>query len=185
MQDQELYFIAIIPPEPIYNDVMELKYHLAENYESKAALRSPPHITLHMPFKWRQDKEERVEEVLKDLVSDQPLIDLELTGFGAFKPRTIFIQVEKNEPLSELHIALKKSMKRKLNIFNADYQDRPFHPHMTVAFRDLKKTQFTKAWEKLKSEPFEASFTVGDISLLKHNGKFWKVHQSFKFDSKN
>jgi hypothetical protein len=45
-----LYFIAHVPEEPVFADLMALKTAVRDLYGSKAALRSPPHITLHMPF---------------------------------------------------------------------------------------------------------------------------------------
>jgi len=50
------YFIAIIPAEPWYSEALQLKKEVRDVYESKGALRSPPHITLHMPFRWTLKK---------------------------------------------------------------------------------------------------------------------------------
>ena len=47
----KLYFIAIVPPSPIYEEAFEQKVYFKTKYNSKASLNSPPHITLHMPFK--------------------------------------------------------------------------------------------------------------------------------------
>ncbi|MEX2335942.1 MAG: RNA 2',3'-cyclic phosphodiesterase [Fulvivirga sp.] len=183
MKNQKLYFIAIIPPEPVHGDVLHWKHEFAEHYDSKAALRSPPHITLHMPFKWREDQEERIDQALKELVFTQQPFDVKLDGFGAFKPKTIFVQVMNNDSLNDLHEGIKRQMKQSLNIFNADYKDRPFHPHMTVAFRDLKKHRFTEAWEAFESRTYGAIFPVHAVTLLKHNGKFWEVHRSLEMAS--
>ena len=56
-EDQKLYFIALVPPEPIFTEVEELKNYFSQHFESSAALKSPPHITLHMPFRLKDDKE--------------------------------------------------------------------------------------------------------------------------------
>ena len=58
IKKEALYFLAIIPPSPLYEEALELKNYFKENYQSKASLNSPPHITLHMPFQWKQEKEE-------------------------------------------------------------------------------------------------------------------------------
>lgn len=50
-----LYFIALVLPSPLYEEVTRLKEYFRDRYNSKAALRSPPHITLHMPFKWKEN----------------------------------------------------------------------------------------------------------------------------------
>lgn len=59
------YFIAIIPPSPIESDVLALKNFFKEKYNSKASLNSPPHITLHMPFLWKEKKEEELNDALR------------------------------------------------------------------------------------------------------------------------
>lgn len=180
MTDQKLYFIALVPPEPIYGEALEWRKQFAEEYHSKAALRSPPHITLHMPFKWKEDQEDRIFEVLRPVASMQPAFDVSLQGFGAFKPRVIFIHVQESNGLSGLHDALKKQMKQSLNIFNAEYKDKGFHPHLTLAFRDLKKQMFFEAWKKFEKKEYEASFMVKELTLLKHNGKSWDIYKNFE-----
>ncbi len=45
-------------PEKYLVDVQKLKEEMAERFQSKASLNSPPHITLHMPFKFPERKEE-------------------------------------------------------------------------------------------------------------------------------
>lgn len=152
---------------------------MAEKYNSKAALNSPPHITLHMPFKWDEEKEERILNTLQELTISRQPFDLSLQNFGAFKPRVIFIDVQSNPALEKLHEDLKKIMKISLNIFNADYKDKGFHPHLTLAFRDLKKANFVEAWKEFERKNYEASYTVDKIMLLKHNGKSWDIYREF------
>ncbi|GAA0891697.1 2'-5' RNA ligase family protein [Fulvivirga kasyanovii] len=178
-EPKQLYFIAIVPPEPIYSQIAEFKAHMAEQYNSKAALKSPPHITLHMPFRWDEEKEEKIFRTLENLTDNRQAFDLSLENFGAFKPRVIYVDLHRQPALEDLHDDLKKVMKISLNIFNADYKDRGFNPHMTLAFRDLKKPAFFEAWKEFESKEFNASFTADKIILLKHNGKNWDVYREF------
>ena len=60
----KLYFLAIIPPSPFYDEALRLKHYFKDEYNSKASLNSPPHITLHMPFEWKEKKEEMLIEKL-------------------------------------------------------------------------------------------------------------------------
>ena len=66
---ESLYFIAVLPSEEIHEEITVLKHEIAEKYESKHALRSPPHITLHMPFKWKDKRFEDLVNVMKGLTS--------------------------------------------------------------------------------------------------------------------
>ncbi len=172
---KNLYFIAIIPPEPIKSDTQEIKRIFADQYESKGALKSPPHITLHMPFKLKVEKEPELIEKFKLLAAHQQSIEMVLNGFGHFKQRVIYLNVEHNEHLFNLFLEVRKFMKINYNIFNADYKNRGFHPHLTVAFRDLTKEKFKEAWPFFENRSFHRSFTTQAIALLKHNGTSWDV----------
>ena len=96
-----LYFIAIIPPSPIFEQASGLKNHFKQQYQSKAALNSPPHITLHMPFEWKVKKEEELVSKLSLFSKSKDTFELELKNFGCFAPRVIFINVIENNLSSE------------------------------------------------------------------------------------
>jgi 2'-5' RNA ligase len=168
------YFLAIIPPTPVFEEALELKNYFKQRYNSKASLNSPPHITLHMPFRWREDKEQELIDRLGDFESGLRPFEIQLLNFNSFPPRVIFIDVVPNEQLTSLQRKLLRFCKKELNLFNADYKDQPFHPHLTLAFRDLKKSMFAEAWEEFNAKTFSATFPVEKFSLLKHNGRVWQ-----------
>jgi len=176
------YFIALVPPSPVYDDALRLKNYFRDQYNSKASLNSPPHITMHMPFRWKETKEKELTESLKSFCLGRPTFKLQLLNFGAFAPRVIFIDVTPSEELAQLSKELQRFCKRDLNLFNASYKDLAFHPHMTLAFRDLKKPMFLKAWEEFQERKFAAVFNVDKLVLLKHNGKVWDEFRDFDFD---
>ena len=168
------YFLAIVPPSPVYEQALEMKNLFKDHYNSKASLNSPPHITLHMPFRWREDKEDELVEKLEMFNAGIEPFVLTLRNFNSFPPRVIFIDVMPNEKLNELQKNLMKFCKKELNLFNAEYKDQPFHPHLTLALRDLKKSMYAEAWQKFSAEEYRADFIVNSVSLLKHNGKVWQ-----------
>lgn len=178
--DLQMYFLAIVPPEPIYGAAHDLKTYFRDAYGSRAALNSPPHLTLHMPFRWKQAKESRIHEACIKACSMQSAFKLTLRNFSAFPPRVIFIDVVENTALVNFQKNLQGIFRRDLNLLNAQYKDLPFHPHLTLAFRDLKKEQFRKAWEEFEAKTFEAEFVVNELTLLKHNGRTWDIHRQFK-----
>src|SRR6478609_7065029 len=161
------YFIAIIPPAPIDEEVQLLKNYVVTHYNSKAALNSPPHITLHMPFEWKREKEVMLCDSLSTFFGTMSSFELQLSDFSSFAPKTIFIQVVKNAQLESLEKELHAFCKKNLNLFNARYQNMPFHPHMTIAFRDLHKTTFAEAWTYFKDKKFDEKFRVVTVALLK------------------
>jgi 2'-5' RNA ligase len=182
MEDKEdLYFIALVPPEPHKAEVTSLKKAFEEKHNSKAALKSPPHITLQMPFKMPSYKVSAVELTLINFCSKHKPIQININGFGCFKPRVIFLDVEHNQQLWELQKELSKTLSRAHKIFHSTHKDNGFHPHMTLAFRDLKPAQFKLAWEEYKEKQFSFNFEATYLSLLKHNGKNWDEYRQFFF----
>ncbi len=175
MAEKALYFIAIVPPEPILEELWQLKNQLATEYGARAALKSPPHITLHMPFRYRADRESKIVESLEKLCREKAPFMVELNGYNAFPPRVIYVDVVPQSLLSLVQSGVHKVMKTDLNVFNADYKNRPFRPHLTVLFRDLKKAAFMQAWNNLKDQKISYSFDVNEVCLLRHNGKQWEI----------
>ncbi len=180
MRDQLLYFMAIIPPEPVYSYAFEQKTYFAHNFNSKAALKSPPHITLHMPFQLKEKKETLLINHLQAEARQRKAFHLEVNNFGVFEPRVIYLNVNKPDPLVHLQKSICSVMKTKLNLFNSNYKDQVFRPHITVAFRDLKKPLFYEAWEEYKAKKYNLSFQASAFVLLKHDGSKWQVHHTFE-----
>jgi 2'-5' RNA ligase len=177
------YFIAVVPPSPVLEQAQQWKEYFKLEFNSKAALHSPPHITLHMPFEWKTAKEHVLLENLATFAQTQKSFNVELNGFGSFAPRVIFIQVVKNQELQTLQSALVRFCKTELNLFNANRLDQPYQPHLTVAFRDLKKADFPKAWAFVRDLDFNARFTCQELVLLKHDGRVWQQAKPFPLGS--
>lgn len=176
-----LFFIAVLPDRKLSDEVTNIKKYFADRYDSHHALRSPPHITLHMPFRWREDRESSLFKVLANFASKQRKFNIDLEDFGSFPPRVIFIKVKNAESLSNLKSGMTIVAKLELKLLNADYKDQPFHPHMTVAFRDLKRPAFKEAWKEFSQKKIYHRFKVERLTLLRHNGKFWEIHREFDF----
>ena len=176
---EKLYFVAIVPPSPIYEEAFEQKVYFKTKYNSKASLNSPPHITLHMPFKWVEKNEDEIVSQLTTFAHENSSVAIKLNGFSSFPPRVIFINVEITPELERLQKNLTRYFKRQLNLFNANYKELPFHPHLTLAFRDLKKPNYQKAWEEFVSKNYQATFLASKIALLKHSGSVWEIFQEF------
>jgi 2'-5' RNA ligase len=184
-KEEKLYFIAIVPPSPIYEETLEQKAYFKSKYNSKASLNSPPHITLHMPFRWNERDEEELSCHLKSFADENPPVTIQLKDFSSFPPRVIFINVVITPELENLQKNLQRYFKRQLNIFNANYKELPFHPHLTLAFRDLKKPNYQKAWDEFVSKNYQATFLASTLALLKHSGSVWEVHKEFTLGQVN
>lgn len=172
------YFIAIVAPGHVDSEVREFKYYMRDRYGCTVALRSPAHITLVPPF-WMDDSLE--DELVKDLAvfaSRQASFPVSVQNFDAFSPRVIFLAVQENARLGHLKLSLEEFLVS-LNKYPVRRETRPFHPHMTIANRDLRKKDFLPAFEHFKNVAYDADFKVDTISLLIHNGTAWTVKHSW------
>lgn len=174
------YFIAIIPPEPVFSEVEKVKLAISEKYNNKSSLRSPAHITLHMPFEIKLEKEEQLIQKISTF-NFSASFAVQLKNYSCFEPKVIFIDVVKNETLHALQKELVFHVKSNLNVFNQYDDKRAYHPHVTIAFRDLKKSDFYLANEEYKIKSFNAEFQVNSFFLLKHTGKVWTPFKEFPF----
>lgn len=175
------YFIAIVIPGPAGAQIGEIKRELFDNYGLKGALRSPAHITLHRPFEWKEEKEQELIAKLEQFRFDRSFA-ITLKDFAFFEPRVIYVNVLPNEPLTALHAQLMRFARRELKLFNEVEDERGFHAHVTVAFRDLKKPLFYELQKQFQTRPFSGSFTAGHFSLLKLHQQ-WEVLRDFDFRS--
>jgi 2'-5' RNA ligase len=178
---QQRFFIALLPPPAIQTDVTAIKQIFADRYQSRAALKSPPHITLYPPFEWSADDLPKLSQALTQFASQQPPLTLQLSGFGSFAPRVIFVDVIRSPALQALQQELLAHTDMTLGLADPVSKTRPFTPHMTVGFRDLSCTQFHSAWAEFQHRPFEREFTATQLTLLIHNGQRWIIYQDFPF----
>lgn len=180
MAPASLFFIALIPSEPLKSALTGLKLGFAETYNCYHALKSPPHITLIPPFRLENEKSELTERILREVCNQTDAFNLIFDGFGCFKPGVIFVRPVESPFLVSFQNQLMNKWRNALgNITKED--GRPFHPHLTVAFKDLKPTMFRKAWEEYSTRSFIAEMTVNGLWLLKHDGKIWWEFKYFQF----
>jgi 2'-5' RNA ligase len=165
------YFIGIVIPEPLYLQIECIKQDLFDTYGLKGALRSPAHITLHRPFEWKEEKESVLIKKLSAINFEQPF-EISLQGFGFFEPRVVSVNVLQNKSLELLHETIKQQAKKELKLLNEVNDLRGFHPHVTVAFRDLRKTLFYELKAKYTHQTLKGSFSFAGFSLLKLGEKW-------------
>lgn len=177
-KDNYLYFYALIPPKDIQADVTKVKLDFKERFESVHSLKSPPHITLIPPFRYKLASESKLIGTLDDFVSNEITFQQKLQDFGFFPPRVIFINVDKSENLKRLFHRFKIHMDAKLNISSLTRGGIRFSPHMTVAHRDLTKENFNKAKPQYENKHISFEFEVNEINLLKHDGMRWEIIHS-------
>ena len=172
---QNLYFIAIIPPEPIYSEVKEFQKHFAEKYRSKEAFRRPSHITLIQPFMISESLEADVKKFMLNFVAKQTPFELSAEGFSSFGFHTIYAALEGNAILKKLQKDLSLSFFKKFKIIERKGPSQRFTAHMTIGFKDLTPPMFELAWKEYKDKLYCRKWRLKYICLLRHNFKEWEI----------
>ncbi|MEB3293323.1 MAG: 2'-5' RNA ligase family protein [Synechococcales bacterium] len=199
------WFIALIPPQEMQVYANQIKQMFADQYGSCKAFTSPPHVTLHPPFTIASREITEIAHQLTIFAADRPAVPVTLSGFGAFSPRVIYINVLPTAALLAMQAELLVYCCSTLGILDplakagsqipasqsSSRQDRPFVPHLTVAFRDLTVQQFHRAWPEFANRSIELDgqpidryeFLADQLTLLRHDGQRWVIHQQFPFGS--
>ncbi|MEH2446753.1 MAG: 2'-5' RNA ligase family protein [Nostoc sp.] len=175
------FFVALLPPQDIQDYANQIKQYFADRYASSGALKSPPHITLQPPFEWAYANLPLLEASLEEFASGQQPVAITLTGFDAFAPHVIYINVVRSQELLTLEADLMAYTESNLEIVDKVSKTRPFAPHMTVAFRDLTKQNFKAAWPEFEKRQLHFEFTADKLTLLLHDGKRWNIKSQFGF----
>ena len=180
----KMYFLAVVLPDELNTKILSLKKWVHQNWGCKVGLKSPAHITLLPPFWMDESLEDNLKSDITHLSRQIAPFEVATNNFSCFKPRTIFIEPVLTEPLKNLKKETDQFFKLHAQ-YGAKIDARPFHPHITIATRDLRKSAFAEAWPQLQNQTFEHTFTAASISLLRHNGHTWDVVHtaSFKKDS--
>jgi 2'-5' RNA ligase len=174
---EKLFFIAVIPPKPIADKVTAIKQDFAGRFSSSRALRIVPHITLKAPFRISEGKRKGLLQWFDKLDIPMKIFEVKLNGFGAFdnpKNPVVFVRPETSDALSGLQRQIVGKLSDLLPKEIA-HTDENFHPHMTVAYRDLTWEHFENAWASYQSKDFSEAFAVDCFHLLEHDGTKWNV----------
>lgn len=154
---------------------------MLEKYNCKVGLKSPSHITLVPPFWLEDDKEQQLISDIDSLSKHLYTFNISTSNFSAFKPKTIFIAVTSSKQLNEVKKATDEVFKND-SFYNIKIDTRPFHPHITIATRDLFKKHFFEIWPWFAERKFEEEWIAEGISILRHNKKNWDVIHTSQFN---
>ncbi len=158
--DKNLYFIALLLPEKISNEVLLIQKRCYEIYNSKKVLNSPPHITIIPPFSASIDDISKVKIILNKINREFEPITVVLDNFGKFDSRNIHIKVKDNLRLNELQEVVKH---RLINVTTSNFT---FTPHISIINRDIMPEVFTQAYNFFANEKFTRVFQCNSLSLL-------------------
>lgn len=178
MEKESIYFIAVIPPNNICESITASRMDFADRFESKAALKTIPHITLKAPFKLTPPDQSDLRRWFGALSFQTGPFQIELKNFSAFNNKrhpVIFVNPVLNAPLSSLQKEIISSFQFTYPEIPVTEQEMKFHPHITIAYRDLSFANFSEAWKEYQKKEYQGIFDVDSFALLQHDGRVWNV----------
>lgn len=181
-EQNNLYFIAIIPPPEICDEINLIKEDFAIRFKSKHALKVVPHITLKSPFRFAASSHTQVLKWFQQMQLSVNPFQQELKNFGCFTSKrtpVIFITPTSNQLLLLLQKQVFTHFHNAFPQFSVTNAELHYKPHITVAYRDLLPAQFHKAWQEYASKEFSANFQVHRFHLLQHDKKRWNSISEF------
>ena len=174
-----LYFIALMPPARIRNEIENFKKEIKAKFGIQHALKLPAHITLQIPFRMSDNQAKILMKKLEKFCHENVAFETTLDGFGKFGKQVIFIKVKDHKPYFLLFEDLQKLILNFIDLKKHEIASK-IHPHITIATRDLKRSAFPEIWDEFKNRDYNNSYQIKDLYLLKHNGKTWDVVRKFE-----
>lgn len=177
-----MYYVAVLCQTAIDEKIQKHKIWMRDRFSCTVALKSPAHITLIPPFWAPNEKEQLLIDTVHTFRTTIPPFNIHLYQFSHFSNRVIFVSVEENHELRSLRKATEDHF---IKPFHDEVKpdDRPFHPHVTIANRDVKPGDFNKAWDHFKRQNFDEQFQPNTISMLKLSPGKWNVIAEQQFSS--
>jgi 2'-5' RNA ligase len=166
-------FIAIVVPAPLAASIVETRNEFSARYGTIHGIRTPPHITLVPPFYFLPEERNKILQQCRNVAENREHFEIALSGYGHFANKVIFIHVEPSSQLDKLQ----SESTAEFGIGEA----RRFHPHITIAHRDLDARIFQTAWTEMENKSFRGAFKCESISMLVHRDGSWVVDCDFRF----
>lgn len=165
------YHLRIVPPEPIYSDILNFKKQFIDTFGKLKYSKSKPHITLGL-FRTSTKYEELIVKNFEQLSSIKKF-QLEINGFNIFeRAYVLFLDI----PLTDSFYQIQDSIK---DIWSAEFQGIPSKlissrtPHMTISTTKDKKILHASL-DLFKKMEYHHNFEVNHIVLTSRLlGKTW------------
>ncbi len=179
---RDLYFIAINPPQEICEEITSFKNIFATEYESRAALKNVPHITLKVPFNLPAARHAGLYNWFEQLYINTGHFQIDLQNFGSFPNKNnpvVFVRPVMNASLAAVQKEILRSFHNHFPAIPVMKSEQHFSPHITIAYRDLSFEHFENAWKIFQNIEYKTSFTVNDFHLLQHDGRQWNIVSTY------
>jgi 2'-5' RNA ligase len=160
------YLLVINPDANITTDIRYFKNKVWEMVGDFPALYSQPHISIYN-FLGFQQKEEAIVDALAQTAKSVKSSFVHIENFNCFEGSgTIYLTPRPKNYFSMVLRALYPTI---FNCQGINRQSKIYsstEPHITIA-RNLKKEQFTQAWNYFRDKSYQSCFVAESLVLLR------------------
>lgn len=168
----KIYNLRIVPPSPIYEEILEFKKQFVTVFGKQPLANSKPHITI-AEFKMDIQYQEILLKAFNQL-SDIEKFELDINGFGMFENHShvLLLKISKTEKIEEIHKQLKilwiRELHRKLATLRISNT-----PHITISKTDDIE-MLHQTFEFFNKINYTKTFEVQQLTLVsRYEGKTW------------
>lgn len=157
--------IVVLLDPPSYNYVRAIQLRMYECFGTKATLTLEPHFTIK--YAYIPGNLSLAENYFDSLISNTKEFDVNLSSIGSFdnSKNVVFLNVEKNDKLQELHMSILDELAHRQLAQPGEFEGKDLHFHITLAYKDISKEDFQKAKLMLKDEKPNFQFRVKRLAM--------------------
>lgn len=173
---QQTHFIGVLLPEDITLTLEDCRRYMNEVYGCKSGHGTPIHVTLVPPFRLQEEYStaDLISAIEKEVLPKGLDFTAHIDNFDAFGDRTLFANVIAGDAWTKLR---DKTVQAIINTCPGctKKDKKPFHPHATVANRDIPTGIMTKALQVMNELNLAEDFPVDNITIFERKGNRWEA----------
>lgn len=158
----EIAFVILLEGDE-YNYVRRLQIRLYKLFNAKETLKLEPHLTIKYAFEI--SNLQLIENYFTELTSRTKPFEIKIKGIGSFESNVVFVDIEKNNMLTNLHLKILNDLKQRFSIERSEFEGKDLHFHTTLAYKDISNKTFQKIKKELKNEKPEFAFKVNKLGI--------------------
>ncbi len=174
LNGQYEYLLVAHPDAEVYAQVMAEKQFFSAQFNAPVALKTKPHITV-ADFRATEAMEETIIRWMHRVISVKQSFSVTLDRYKAFRPHTICLNVQSQEPFLQLAREL-KVVDQYIQGYGCPQMHLVNNAHLTIA-RQLDINTYHEAVKVYAAKTFHASFDVKQLTLLRRKDQFDSCRQ--------
>lgn len=173
------YKVVIFPED---SALVELKKRTLD-YSKQLKLLEPslndPCITMKTSFMFESGDVKKLEDAVGEVADQFYKFPVEIKKIDSYLKREFHYKIEPSKELKKMHIELISNIGSKCLVAPAAVEGKIFNFTIPLIYGDLHTDDYDKAALILESYYPDLKFQVDNLSLLRKEGKFWRIQKQF------